>query len=135
MSLCRPIKTGISTQCALHQLCASQRGHSTHQWRCASQDSMQQCISGCISIRPARIGSLAPPNCWRATHGQKFLPPPAPKSFDTCAFFTQEKWGDRSREQFRHVAELLGIAVFCTFESATLFSGGCFCLRKTLMDF
>jgi len=75
--------------------------------------SMQQFISQCISIRPARIGSLAPPNCWRATHGQKFLPPPAPKSFDTCAFFKLEKWGDCSREQFRHVAALLGIAVFC----------------------
>jgi len=72
---------------------------------------MQQCISGCISIRPARIGSLAPPNCWGATHGQKFLP--ASKSFDTCAFFKLEKRG----EQFRHVAALLGIAVFCKLES------------------
>lgn len=42
--------------------------------------SMQQCISQCISIRPARIGSLAPPNCWSntrtkiptATTSQKF---------------------------------------------------------------
>ena len=89
--------------------------------------SMQQFISQCISIRPARIGSLAPPNCWSNTR-TKIPTATTSQKFWRLHFFKLEKWRDRNwgtlppprREEL----------FFAALESVTLFSGGggSFCL-------
>ena len=81
MSLCRPIKTGISAQCAVHHRGVVQRisGCGVHQRRAHSMR--------CISSRPARIGSLAPPNCWSNTRTKI---PAATTSQDFLHFSSQK---------------------------------------------
>ena len=70
----------------------------------------------CISSRPARIGSLAPPNCWSNTRTKI----PAAPNFDTFP----KKLGDRI-EQVWHAT----IAYLDTRRQPV------HCLGKTLMDF